>query len=448
MGQLILLVDDDPDTRESMSELIEDLGYHVTTCESGEVALEILPNKQFDLVLTDLQMPGMDGLVLLSRIKFNYPDLPVVIITGYAAIETAIQAIREGAEDYLTKPSTQDELQHTLKKVLDKKRLIEENNSLQAELTEKFQIGNMIGTSSVMQRVYALINKSAHSTANAIILGDTGTGKELVAKAIHYLSPRAKKPMVIVNCSAIPGPLLESELFGYLKGAFTGATNDKQGLFESAGTGTIILDEIGDLALDLQAKLLRVLDQREFRRVGDTVLRKMEARVITATHHDLTDLVAAGKFREDLYYRLQVIPIFLPPLRKRKSDIPLLADHFLMKHKKAGRVRIDGFSDTAIKCLLGYDWPGNVRELENLIQRLIALADKPVISHLDLPTQYRRSIQGSEVDLGTIRSLQDAERDHIKRVIEIAPTKTKAAQLLGINRTTLYEKLKRYNIMY
>lgn len=429
-----------------MSELVDDLGYTTTSCESGEAALEILPNKQCDLVLTDLQMPGMDGLALLGRIKLNYPDLPVVIITGYAAVETAIEAIREGAEDYLTKPCTQQELQHVLTKVLDRKQLIEENHRLQAELAEKYQIENMIGTSSSMAAVYALISKAAKSSANVVVLGDTGTGKELVAKAIHYSSARADEPLVIVNCTAIPENLLESELFGYVKGAFTGAFKDKQGLFESAGTGTIFLDEIGDMDFSLQAKLLRVLDQRGFRRVGDTVPRKMEARVITATNHDLLAMVVAGKFREDLYYRLQVIPIFLPPLRKRKSDIPLLAHHFLMKHKEAGSIRIDGFSDTAIKCLLGYEWPGNVRELENLIQRLIAFTEKPVISHLDLPTQYRQFIQGSEADLSSIRSLEDAERDHIKRVVEIAPNKTKAAKLLGINRTTLYEKLKRYKI--
>lgn len=446
MEQYILLVDDDPDTRESMSELIDDLKYSTTSCDSGEAALEILPNKQFDLVLTDLQMPGMDGLALLGRIKLNYPDLPVVIITGYAAVDTAIEAIRGGAEDYLIKPCTQQELQHVLIKVLDRKRLIEENHRLQAELAEKYQIENIIGTSSSMVAVYALISKAAKSSANVVVLGDTGTGKELVAKAIHYSSARADEPLVSVNCTAIPENLIESELFGYVKGAFTGAIKDKQGLFESAGTGTIFLDEIGDLDLNLQAKLLRVLDQREFRRVGDTVSKKMEARIITATHYDLSEMVAAGKFREDLFYRLHVIPIFLPPLRKRKSDIPLLADHFLMKHKGAGSIRIDGFSDTAVKCLLGYEWPGNVREIENLIQRLIALAEKPVISHLDLPAQYRQFIQGSEADLSSIRSLKDAERDHIKRVVEIAPNKTKAAKLLGINRTTLYEKLKRYKI--
>lgn len=446
MEQYILLVDDDPDTRESMSELIDDLKYSTTSCDSGEAALEILPNKQFDLVLTDLQMPGMDGLALLGRIKLNYPDLPVVIITGYAAVDTAIEAIRGGAEDYLIKPCTQQELQHVLIKVLDRKQLIEENHRLQAELAEKYQIENIIGTSSSMVAVYALISKAAKSSANVVVLGDTGTGKELVAKAIHYSSARADEPLVSVNCTAIPENLIESELFGYVKGAFTGAIKDKQGLFESAGTGTIFLDEIGDLDLNLQAKLLRVLDQREFRRVGDTVSKKMEARIITATHYDLSEMVAAGKFREDLFYRLHVIPIFLPPLRKRKSDIPLLADHFLMKHKGAGSIRIDGFSDTAVKCLLGYEWPGNVREIENLIQRLIALAEKPVISHLDLPAQYRQFIQGSEADLSSIRSLKDAERDHIKRVVEIAPNKTKAAKLLGINRTTLYEKLKRYKI--
>ncbi len=322
--------------------------------------------------------------------------------------------------------------------------MLEENRALQSKLNNRFQLGNIIGTSSEMQEVYRLIEKAGSSKANVIIYGETGTGKELVAKAIHFASDRTDSPLLSVNCGAIPDNLLESELFGSMKGAYTGATRDKAGLFEEAGVGSIFLDEIGDMPLSIQVKLLRVLEEREFRRLGDTKSRRMNARVIAATHRDLTEMVEEGNFREDLYYRLHIIPIYLPPLRAKKSDIPLLAKHFLeLFHEDEGKRSME-FSDKAIECLINYDWPGNVRELVNLVRRLVALEDAPVISHLMLPVQFRPKPGLSKASSKSFRPLAEIEKDYIDMVLEAVPNKTAAASILGIDRKTLYTKIKQH----
>lgn len=437
-------MDDEADSRIALTLLLKKDGFHAIACQSGEEALRMLQNADFDLVLTDMNMPGMDGIALLKTIKSLYPQIPVILLTGYATIETAVVATKEGAEDYITKPCTGEELRRVIGRVLRTKALLEENRTLQSKLDNRFQLGNIIGTSSEMQEIYRLIEKAGSSKANVIIYGETGTGKELVAKAIHFASDRTDNPLVSINCGAIPDNLLESELFGAMKGAYTGAIKDKAGLFEEAGVGSIFLDEIGDMPLSIQVKLLRVLEEREFRRLGETKSRRMNARVIAATHRNLTEMVEDGNFREDLYYRLHIIPIYLPPLRAKKSDIPLLAKHFLeLFHEDEGKPSME-FSDKAIECLINYDWPGNVRELVNLVRQLIALEDAPVISHLMLPVQFRSKPELSKASSKSFRPLAEVEKDYIDMVLEAVPNKTAAASILGIDRKTLYTKIKQH----
>ncbi|MFQ6094221.1 MAG: sigma-54-dependent transcriptional regulator, partial [bacterium] len=362
-GKKILVIDDDESLSRILEHQLTEDGHRVTTASDGQRGIDLFKKDGFDIVLTDIQMPELDGLEVLKEVKRLNREAIVILITAYGTIENAVEACHLGADDYITKPFSRQQLRFAIEKALKLKSLITENIQLQTELTERYQFDNIIGRSAVMEEVFRLAGRVAQSEATVLILGESGTGKELVARAIHYNSPRRKKRFVPVNCASIPANLMESELFGYVKGAFTGALKDKKGRFELAHGGTIFLDEVGDLRADLQAKLLRFLQEREFERVGGAETIKVDVRIIAATNKDLEKLIREERFREDLYYRLSVVPILLPPLRERKEDIALLVDHFLNKY---GNERSFTINERAMKVLAEYDWPGNVRELENV----------------------------------------------------------------------------------
>ena len=443
----ILYVDDDPESGEIVRRLLSGGDYDVSVSNSGKDALKKILNAKFDLVLTDLNMPGLSGLELLEKLKENDPDLLVIILTAYATIETSVQAIKLGAEDYITKPITRDETLLVIDRAFEKKQLIDENLKLQAELFQRYSIDNIIGTSSEIQKAFFMIDKASNNNVNVIIYGETGTGKELVARSIYSNSNRKNGPFIIVNCGAIPENLLESELFGYSKGAFTGAFNDKVGLFEAADKGTIFLDEIGDLSRLMQVKILRTLEEREVRRIGETTSREIDVRIIAATNRDLLQMVKAGDFRQDLFYRLHVFPIYMPSLRKRPGDIPLLIDHFFKLNANNDKSLGRKFSASAMKSLLSYEWPGNVRELKNLILRTTVLFEKKVISRKELSTYFDTSLESDSDEKDSLESLDNVEKYHITQVLNhVYGNRSKASKILGIQRKTLYEKMRRYEI--
>jgi len=438
----ILVVDDEVIIRDSLRDWLNDAGYEVFTAENGPKALETIKRERPRVIIADLVMPGMDGIELMKRAKEISPDIEVIIITAYGSIPTAITAIREGAYDYIQKPFCPERTEILIEKLVERQRLIEENLSLHQKLEERYRFENIIAKSSRVQQVIEAIKVVAASNATVLITGETGTGKELVARAIHSQSQRRGKPFIAVSCAALPETLLESELFGHEKGAFTGAYAQKKGKFEVANHGTLLLDEIGEMSANIQVHLLRVLEEKEFTRVGGNEPIKVDVRVISATNRDIKEAVAKGQFREDLYYRLNVVNIELPPLRERKEDIPLLAQHFLKKFALENKKEISGFSPEATDFLLGYNWPGNVRELENAIERAVILAKKPVIEIDDLPQQ---TLAGRSIPVG--KNLRQVEKNHIMNVL--AQTKgnyTKAAKALGISRMTLYNKAKAYGI--
>ncbi|HKL26438.1 MAG TPA: sigma-54 dependent transcriptional regulator [Desulfuromonadales bacterium] len=452
----ILLIDDDRGSREGLGLLLRQEGYEVDTLDSGEAALQALGKEPYDVIITDLILPGASGIDLLKTVKEM--DLPcnVILITGNASAETAVEAMKEGAFDYITKPIDFQKLQLLTDKAVEKSRLVAENLYLRQQLRGKYKFDNIIGSSSAMQEVFTCMEKIMNTDSTVLILGESGTGKELVARAIHYNSHRKQKPFVAINCGAIPAELLESELFGHVRGAFTGAVADKQGKFEQADQGTIFLDEIGTMPVHLQMKLLRVLQEHEVERVGSSKKVSFNVRVISATNSNLDELVEKGQFREDLYYRLNVIPVPLPALRERLEDIPLLARHFLQKSCKAMQREPMNFTGEAIQALEAYDWPGNVREMENAIERAVALADGLVIDRKDLPAKISGK-QGVEhalhfpdipeagLDLQDI--IATMEKAMIGQALEKSGgVKSRAAALLRINRTTLVEKLKRLNL--
>lgn len=448
----ILVVDDDPGSRGVVSGYLEMAGYDVFEAASGKEGLNALDSTSYDMLITDLKMPGMDGVSLLRAVKERQADIVGLVMTGFASIETAVQAMKAGSFDYISKPVNRDELLLTVKKGLEFKRLRKENLSLRKELKRKYSFEGIVGTSDEMQRVYSLIEKVADSDSTVLVLGESGTGKELVARTIHYNSPRSDKPLIPINCGAIPESLLESELFGHEKGAFTGAYSARAGRFEMANGGTIFLDEIGDMSPALQVKILRVLQERQFERVGGTKTVKVDVRVITATNQDLEKAVAEKKFREDLYYRINVIPITMPPLRERIGDIQLLVNHFLEIFSKTKGKNIEGITDEAMAFLLNYQWPGNVRELENLMERLVILKREGVINVSDLPEKFvpsgdkavLNSIKIPEQGINLEALVNDFENKLILQAIEKAGgVKSRAAQLLQINRTTLVEKMKK-----
>ncbi len=451
-GEKILVVDDDANVRGVIKAYLELANYEVSMARDGEEALGMLDCSTFDAVLTDLKMPGMDGVSLLKAIRELQFDMVGIIVTGFASVETAVDAMKAGAFDYITKPINMDELLLTLRKGLEFKRLKKENLSLRKELKKKYSFEGIVGDSDAMQKVYSLIEKVADSDSTVLVLGESGTGKELVARTIHYNSSRSDKPLVPINCGAIPESLLESELFGHEKGAFTGAYSARAGRFELANCGTIFLDEIGDMSPSLQVKLLRVLQERQFERVGGTKTIKVDVRVITATNQDMEKAVVEKKFREDLYYRINVIPITVPPLRERVGDVPLLVNHFLEVFSRKKGKRIEGISDEAMSLLLSYQWPGNVRELENLVERMIILKRDGVINVSDLPDKFasvrERAVLNTviipEQGINLESLVNEFENKLITQALEkAAGVKSKAAHLLQMNRTTLVEKMKK-----
>jgi len=453
----ILVIEDNDTMREGMVQILQKMNVRVSEACSGQEGLQTFATDSFDLIITDYRMDDIDGLQVLEHIKAHSPQTEVMIITAYGSIDLAVQAMKQGAADFITKPFSHDEFRLRVEKILQRLeqeekivRLTEENVYLREEIEGQFNFGEIIGESPRMQELYRTITKVAKTDSSVIIYGESGTGKELVARAIHKASSRAENPFIRVNCGALAEGVLESELFGHEKGAFTGALRRKKGRFELADTGTIFLDEIGDLPPATQVKLLRVLQEREFERVGGEETITVDVRVIAATNRDLKKLVDSGTFREDLYYRLHIIPIYLPPLRQRREDIPILAKHFLTQlSKKIGRPELT-ISQEAMDALCTYTWPGNVRELENVLERSAVLADGPEIRSEDLPLTVHENADftdmGDNFDLNEI--LARVEKEAIQRAMKRAGgIKAEAARLLGLKTSALYYKLEKYGLL-
>ncbi len=444
----ILLADDDTNLLRVTEYQLEDAGFNVLTASDGESAYNLYHSQSADLVLTDLNMPGMDGLELIKKIRITDTRTPIIVITAYGSIDNAIKSTQYGADDYITKPFSFEALKFSIDKNLQIKKISTENENLKQRLSDKYTPENMIGQSPGMKAVFEMVDKVSNSDANVIILGESGTGKELVARAIHNKSPRSGHPFVAVNCASIPHNLMESELFGHVRGAFTGAIKDTMGKFEAANRGTLFLDEIGDLDIDLQSKLLRVLQDREIQRIGDAQTRKIDVRILSATHRNLDDMVAGGEFRQDLFFRLNVVPLTIPPLRERKEDIPLLIHHFIQGLEPSKKITI---SDQAIKGLVNYQWPGNIRELENLMERFSILFPGKEIQTGQIPFIAKR--YRSDENSITIPFTDDGiALDEIEKMIIIEALKrndnnqTKTASFLKIPRHVLIYRIKKLNI--
>jgi DNA-binding NtrC family response regulator len=441
----ILVVDDEPAQRELISGFLKKQGFDVSSAENGVKAVELFRQDSIDLVLTDQKMPHMSGLDLLQAVRAINPEAPVILMTAFGSIEAAVSAIQGGATDYLTKPLNLDELLYRIRQVTDRYRIINENHELREALRERHRIEGIIGESGQMLDVLSLVRRVAPSEATVLIRGESGTGKELIAKAIHFASPRASGPLVKVNCAALPENLLESELFGHEKGAFTGAVTSRQGRFELANGGTLFLDEIGDLPLHLQAKLLRVLQEREYEKVGSSRPVKVDVRILAASHRPLEALIKAGQLREDLYYRLNVVTILIPPLRERRSDLSLLIEHFLRRFAEKNGKTIRGVTHEARDILLRYDYPGNVRELENLIERAVVLTRDEVIGSGDLPLTVQDSEAADEQGTNLTVTVEALERRMIRDALARSDdVQTRAAELLGISERALRYKLIKY----
>ena len=440
----ILVVDDEDATRRLCCDVATEAGYRASAVPTTEAALEILDEEPVDIVLTDLRVPQLGGIELLKRIREHYAETAVIVLTQYGTIDTAVEATRLGAADYVTKPFRIDDLRSKLKRLVRSLEMDNENRVLREQLRTHRDFGGLIGFSQKMQRVYKLIEKVSKHNYPVLVLGESGTGKELVARSIHYMGSRQNKPFVPVDCSALTPTLIESELFGYVKGAFTGAVQNKQGLLEAADSGSLFLDEIGDLPIDLQAKLLRALQEREVKPVGSTERVTISARVIAATNRDLEGAVRSGSFRQDLFFRLNVVQIKLPPLRERNTDIPLLVNAFLEKFTQIGTC-IHTISSDAMARLIAYDWPGNVRELENAIERAVALSSGPILQIADLPSSLQFGSSDRFPEKDEMMPLEELERRAILRALrESGGDKLAAARMLGIGKTTLYRKLKEY----
>jgi two-component system response regulator HydG len=437
----ILAVEDDAEMLDLLTEHLTAEGYRVVAARQGAEALSRLKTEPFDVVLTDLRMPDVDGMEILRAARALQPDVPVILITAFGSIQTAIQAIREGAYDYAAKPFALEEVSLLVNKALEDRRLREENRRLREEVAGRYQLDNLLGASAVMQAVFALIRQAAPGDANVLIMGETGTGKELVAKAFHYNSPRAGRPFIPVNCAAVPAGLLESELFGHVKGAFTGAVGSRRGLFREAEGGTLFLDEIADMAPELQAKLLRAIEDRVVRPVGSDDAVPVNIRLVAATNKDLVSRIHDGRFREDLYYRLAVIPIPLPPLRERREDIPLLAEHFLRRAVAALDKEVRGFTTEAMAALLRHPWPGNVRELENVVERAVTLTRAEVVPADALLLDVSLAPPPSAVFAQMVRrpTLDQLTAEYVALVLqESGGDKARAAEILGVSKRTLY----------
>lgn len=448
----ILIAEDEKNQRELLAGFLKKEGFFVEAVVNGREALQKLEGNFFDVALIDYKMPELDGLQTLREIQKNYPDLPVVMMTAYGTVETAVASMKEGALDYLTKPIDLDELLLMLQKVIERTTLIRENRELKAQLQERYAFTHIVYQSPEMEEVMGLVARVAPSQTTVLIRGESGTGKELIANAIHYASPRSEKPLVKVSCAAIPETLLESELFGHEKGAFTGATQRRIGRFEEAEGGSIFLDEIGDLTPGTQVKLLRILQNKEFQRLGSNHTLKTDVRVIAATHRNLEEAIKKQIFREDLYYRLNVISILLPPLRERREDIPLLIDYFLKKYSEENQKKVSDISKEARALLLRYSYPGNIRELENLIERAVVLCRGEMITTQDLPFHLKdeKPEGGWELpkrEKTLPESLEEIEKDTILRALhQHQGVQTKTAESLGISERVLRYKMKKYRI--
>ena len=449
----LLIVDDEHALREAIAERLADHGFVVEQATSGEEALQRLSDFAFDILITDLRLPGIDGARVIEAALERYPEIIAIVITGYGTVKDAVEAIKQGAADFITKPFQFDALLHVLRSALEQRRLKSENAYLRSQLEDRYRIDGLVGHSRVMRELFQLLETVAATSSTVLITGETGTGKELAARAIHHNSPRRANRFVAINCSAIPETLLEAELFGHVRGAFTGAVGARQGRLEQAHKGTLFLDEVGTMSPALQAKLLRVLQEREFERVGDSNTVKIDVRVIAATHSDLVKMVADSTFREDLFYRLNVIPVQLPPLRERREDIPLLVQHFLQKlATEAGRGPVT-ISQDALRRLMAYHWPGNIRQLENAVERALAFSQgRSQIDVHDLTADIQQppaASDSSEVwfpddGLDFARYIETVELSLIRRSLERTQgNKRQAAKLLNLKRTTLIEKLKR-----
>ena len=452
----ILIVDDEPAIRSSLKRFLSEQGYAVTVSSSSEEALKVLEEGPVHVSLVDLVMPKMDGIELIHKMKEIQPEIVPIVITGFGTITSAIQAMKAGAFHYITKPFELDDISLIIHAALEHYTLREENFSLRSQLSTESKYKNIIGKSDEIKAVFDLVDKVAGTDSTVLILGESGTGKELVARAVHNNSRRSDKPLVTVNCAAIPEGLLESELFGHVKGAYTGAVSTVPGRFDNADKSTIFLDEIGDMSFKLQVKLLRVLQEQSFKPVGSAKTHQVNVRVVAATNQDLEKAVKEKKFREDLYYRLNVIPVHIPPLRERKEDVIFLAEHFIEKFNNENKCDIQGIDDTALKVLTEYNWPGNVRELENMIERIAVLKRSGKIELADLPAKLEAfkesaTMTGKELVANDSVSFKKAVSDYesalIKQALERAGwNKNKAANLLQLNRTTLVEKIKKLGL--
>lgn len=449
----ILIIDDEKSILDLLSVVFTKEGYSVETCVSPSRALELMSREDYDIILTDIQMPQISGMDILKEVKKKTPDIPVIMVTAYGTIKQAVEALKAGAMDYVVKPFDVDELKIIVEQGLEKRRLKEENWMLKKELREKYSFDNMIGKSKIMREIYSLIEKIAGTDSTVLITGESGTGKEIAARAIHINSNREDKSFVSINCGALPESLLESELFGHVKGSFTGAVANKKGMFEVAEKGTLFLDEVGEMSPWTQVKLLRALQERKIRRVGGTEEIPVDVRIIAASNQDLKKGTEEGTFREDLYYRLNVISLEMPPLRKRKEDIPLLVSHFLQKYCKKMNRKMKRLSPDVMALLENYNWPGNIRELENTIERIIAIEERETITRVSLPNELleppktRDSEFLIEPGFNLNKTMDDITQKYIHKALELARGNlTQTATLLGINYRSLRYLIEKYNL--
>jgi DNA-binding NtrC family response regulator len=455
----VLVVDDEMIVCESCKRILEEEGYEVEMALSGQEAFQKMKEDPFDIVITDLKMPGVDGMEVLNVFRKEYPDAVIIMITGFSTVETAVEAMKLGAFDYIPKPFTPDEVSIVVKKALEKRSLLLENIYLRGELQEKYGFHNIVGKSKRMQEIYRVIAKVAPTDSTVLIYGQSGTGKELIARAIHFNSSRREKQFVPVDCAVLSENLLESELFGHVRGSFTGAVTTKPGLFEVADGGTVFLDEVGNISLAIQAKLLRVLQEREFTPVGGTKIKKVDIRLIAATNKDLERMIKEETFREDLYYRLNIVPISLPPLKEKQEDIPMLATHFLRKYSEQMGKTIKGFTPEAMERLIRYAWPGNVRELENVIERSVVMVDDEMVrsEHLILPQQMKEDVEiqvpMTSEELKEIKKhLREKAVEEVEKVFILNALErnnwnvTKAAEEVGMLRPNFQALMRKHNL--
>ena len=446
----ILVVDDEALVNEFFEAVLTKLGHDVQTASSAAAALELIQTIEFDVILSDVKMPNMNGIELLQKIKAESPDTVVMMITAHGTVKDAVEAMKLGAFDYILKPVLPDELELSLNKALDHRQLVFENRILRNEIRSRYNLGTIVGSDKSLLSVLEDLASAAKSRSTILIRGESGTGKELIARAIHYNSPRKDGPFIKLNCAALPEGLIESELFGHEKGAFTNAIKQSPGRFELADNGTLLLDEVSEIPTSVQAKLLRVLQEREFERVGSGVSLKVDVRIVATTNRNLEEEIAAGKFRQDLFYRLNVIPLQLPPLRKRPNDIPMLIDHFIKKFNVENAREVKGVTEKAMKLLLNYHWPGNIRELENYIERAVVLCKTDRITDTDLPSHLALGelARHSHSPSDTIMPIAEMEKIMILKALEsFDGNRTKAAEALGINPRTLRNKLHEYGMM-